>query len=64
MAEVERRAEAAVDVRGGEDEAAAPAERGDLLDRRGALVGVELVRGGHALNLAAGDHYSGPVTVA
>ncbi len=54
VAEVERRAETAVDVRGREDEAAAPAQRGDLLDRRGAFIGVELIRVGHALNLAGG----------
>ena len=37
-------AEPAVDVRGGVDEAATPGQCGDLLDRRDAAVGLELLR--------------------
>jgi hypothetical protein len=44
VAVVVRRSEAAVDVRGGEDERAATAEGGNLLDRRHALVTLQLLR--------------------
>ena len=51
VAVVEGRAEAAVDVRARVDEAAAAAQRGDLLDRRRPLVGFELR---HGLKLQSG----------
>ena len=52
MAEVERRAEPAVDVGGRVDETAATAERRDLLDRRRTFELLELFRG-HGWKLAS-----------